>query len=111
MEDGRVLVKEALQIIHGIADNLQGIKDNFAGGDFPAFEADVMKSLDWTKKCQNKVWLRSAEGSNMAEDVLDAAKQLQDHVNSPDVNEKASTYFQKIEHLGKELSYKVSYMT
>lgn len=111
MDDGRELIKEAYGIINSINEGLAEIKSNFAGDDFGTFASAIKNGLDWAKKCQNKVWLRSKEGTEMASVVLEAARRLQDNLNTPQVNSKAVDFSEKVQHLGRELQHKVSFMT
>lgn len=112
MDDGRVIIDETYKIIKGIADTLEEKKDNYSVEVFTSLKNDVNESLNWAKKCRNKVWLRSKEGTDLAQGCLDAANQLNGKLESNEVlSDESYALFMKLESLAKIIATKASVMT
>lgn len=112
MDDGRVIIDETYKIIKGIADTLEGKKDNFTEDIFKSLKNDVNESLNWAKKCRNKVWLRSKEGTDLAQGCLDAANQLNNKLENNEVlSNESYALLMKLESLAKIIATKASVMT
>lgn len=112
MEDGRKIIDETYQVIKGIADGLDEKKQNYSEEVFSGLEQDINDSLNWAKKCRNKVWLRSKEGTDLATGCLEAAKQLQENLeNTNAAADAASSLLLKLEALAKIIATKASVMT
>lgn len=112
MDDGRVIIDETYKIIKGIADNLEEKKGSFAESAFASLKKDVEDSLSWAKKCRNKVWLRSKEGTDMAQGCFDAANALKEKLdNAVTLSDESFALVLKLENLAKIIATKASVMT
>lgn len=112
MDDGRVIIDETYKIIKVIADGLEEKKGNYSDSLFTSLKKDVEDSLTWAKKCRNKVWLRSKEGTDMAQECFNAANTLKEKLDSSEtLSDESYALVLKLENLSKIIATKASVMT
>ena len=112
MSDGREIINETYKKIKAIAEDVEARKAEFSESDYQRLEKEVTSSLDWAKKCRNKVWLRSKEGTDLAQGCLDAALTLESGLESKEgFWDASSSLLYKLENLAKIIATKASVMT
>lgn len=112
MSDGRDIINQAYSTLKEIADVMDLAKENFSDKNFQEYKKEFDESLAWAKKCRNKVWLRSKEGTDLAQGCLDAINELKE--NTDDENKAVQLSFNvkyKLESLAKIIATKASVMT
>jgi hypothetical protein len=83
MADGRQHIEDTYAIISDVASRFDGWKDNLSGDDLAEFEMYLESAQKWVKLCRGKVWLRGKEGTDRAQECLDAARKLQSSLDEP----------------------------
>jgi len=112
MADGRDVVSETYEVIRGIVKELDQNKDSYTADDVAALEDYVGTSLVWVKKCRGKVWLRSKEGTDLANVSLAAANLLKESLGDPSAaKDAARDLFFQTETLGKKVASKAAIVT
>jgi hypothetical protein len=108
MSDGRQIINETYKIIKEVSEELEGQKDN----RFEDLKKDVGVCLKWAQKCQNKVWLRSKEGTDLAQGCRDEAEKLKKHLTDASVApEAALDLSMQLESLAKIIASKATVLT
>jgi hypothetical protein len=108
MNDGRQIINETYKIIKEVIGELEGQRDNH----FEELNKDVGVCLKWAQKCQNKVWLRSKEGTDLAQGCKDEAEKLKKHLNDGSVAiEAALDLSMQLESLAKIIANKATVLT
>jgi hypothetical protein len=108
MADGRQIINETYKIIKEVSEELQGQKDNHSED----LEKDVGICLKWVQKCQNKVWLRSKEGTDLAQGCRDEAERLKENLTDASVAiEAALDLSMQLESLAKIIASKATVLT
>ena len=112
MSDGRQIIDETYNILKEVPAALESQKAAYEGGVYETLRGTVESSLEWAKKCRNKVWLRSKEGTDLAQGCLDYAKELSSSLGQPEkATDAAYSLLYKLEGLAKIISTKASVMT
>ena len=112
MEDGRQVISETYKVIRGIVEGLEQVKKDSPETSFTEVEKYIESSLGWAKKCLNKVWLRSSEGTQLAKGCLDVANELKAKATNPaSALEEAINLSSLLESLAKIIATKASVMT
>ncbi|MGD9570146.1 MAG: hypothetical protein AB7V48_17860 [Sedimentibacter sp.] len=112
MEDGREIIDQTYKTIKGISETLDDRKENYAEAKFLTLRKEVDESLNWAKKCRNKVWLRSKEGTDLAQGCLDVANVFRSMLdNNETISDESYTLLMKLENLAKIIATKASVMT
>jgi hypothetical protein len=112
MEDGRQIISETYKVIRGIAEELEQLKKDSPEASLSDVEQYIESSLSWAKRCLNKVWLRSSEGTQLAKGCLDAANELKAKAANPaSALEEAINLSAKLESLARIIATKASVMT
>ncbi len=112
MADGREIVEEAYKIVVGVSEGLGELKGSFTEETFADFEGSIGSAIKWAKLCRNKVWLRGAEGTGLAQGCLEAAKRLKADLGTPDTaNEDAAALASEFESLARIIATKVQVIT
>lgn len=107
--DGRKLMEEVYLIAKDMLDNLD--TTNYAGKNIEKFRSNISEAAQWAKKSKSKVWLRTKEGTERTNVVLDAAKECRDNFQAPEIDSLAEKFSTLASELGNELYYKVSIIT
>ncbi len=112
MSDGRDIMKETYKIIKKISAEFDSKKEDFSDEKFESTKKELEESLKWAKKNRNSVWLRTAEGTGLAQGCLDEAEKLQEVVDDEKkAADKALDLKIKLESLAKIIATKASVMT
>ncbi|MBW8382511.1 MAG: hypothetical protein K0M69_08345 [Youngiibacter sp.] len=111
MSDGREIIDETYKLIKGIAESLDGSKESYSDENYAELSETISSSVDWAKKCRNKVWLRSKEGTDLAQGCFDSASALKEEIGSTAALEGAASLNYKLESLAKIIATKASVMT
>lgn len=112
MSDGRIIIDDTYKVIKGISEELESKKANFSEDAFAKLAEDVDASLTWAKKCRNKVWLRSLEGTDLATGCFEAANKLKEDLDGGKANaDAASGLLNKLDALARIIATKASVMT
>jgi hypothetical protein len=112
MADGRDLIEETYQIVTEIAGKMDELKDPFPEETFSEFEWEIEASVKWAKLCRRKVWLRGAEGTQMAQGCLTAARKLQGVLDDPPAAVEAATDLSlQLETLARVIATKSQVLT
>ena len=108
MNDGRQIINETYKIIKEVSGELEGQRDNH----FKDLNKDIGVCLKWAQKCQNKVWLRSKEGTDLAQGCKDEAEKLKKHLTDGSVAlEAALDLSMQLESLAKIIASKATVLT
>jgi hypothetical protein len=83
MADGRQHIEDTYGIISDLAGRLDGLKGAFSGDEYAEFEMYLESAQKWVKLCRGKVWLRGKEGTEKAQQCLDAANEIQPSLDDP----------------------------
>ncbi len=83
MADGRQLIEDTRAVILEVANGCDALRDTFTDEEIAEFEVYLEAAQKWVKLCRRKVWLRSQEGTEMAQRCLDAARRLQTSLGDP----------------------------
>ncbi len=112
MSDGRQIIDEVYRVVKGISEKMETKKSIYPDDVFASTTQDVEASLTWAKKCRNKVWLRSKEGTDLAAGCLNAANGLKEKLDdTSSAPGAASELLIKLETLAKIIATKASVMT
>jgi len=112
MSDGRDIINQAYKTVREISKNVEESKKNFSDKESEDFENEVKECVDWAKKCRNKVWLRSKEGTDLAQGCLEAVLDIEKNLkNGEAAVTAAETANFKLESLAKVIATKASVMT
>ena len=111
MSDGREIIDEAYKLVKGIAESLEAFKESYSAEHYTELSESISGSVDWAKKCRNKVWLRSKEGTDLAQGCLDAAAALNESLGKSASLDEAASLNYKLESLAKIIATKASVMT
>ena len=112
MADGRQIINETNKIVKEVSEKLEAVKGKYSEEDFSTLKADVDASLKWVKKCKNKVWLRSKEGTDLARGCLKEAEKLKGGLEDVSTTREAATSLSmQLESLAKIIASKASVMT
>jgi DNA polymerase III sliding clamp (beta) subunit (PCNA family) len=112
MSDGRDIITITYKTVKEISSELDSRREVFTESNFNELKKEVDESLNWAKKCRNKVWLRSKEGTDLAQGCLNVVNELKE--NMDDGSKAAELAFNlkyKLESLAKIISTKASVMT
>lgn len=108
MSDGRQTINETYKIIKEVSEELEGQKDHHSED----LKKDVGVCLKWVQKCQNKVWLRSKEGTELAQGCKDEAVKLKKHLADSSIAlEAALDLSMQLESLAKIIASKATVLT
>lgn len=108
MGDGRQIIDETYKIVKEVSEELEEQKDS----RFEDLKKDVGVCLRWVQKCQNKVWLRSKEGTDLAQGCKDEAEELKKHLTDASVaREAALDLSMRLESLAKIIANKATVLT
>jgi len=106
MEDGRQIIAETYKVIKTLAEEMEKQKTD------PDLEKYIESSLTWAKKCLNKVWLRSKDGTDLARGCLSAANDLKDKLDDQAAALDAAVNLSvQLESLARTIASKASVMT
>jgi len=112
MSDGRDIMKETYKIIKKISAEFDSKKGDFSDEKFETIKKELEESLKWAKKNRNSVWLRTAEGTGLAQGCLDEAEKLQEVIDEEKkAADKVLDLKIKLESLAKIIATKASVMT
>lgn len=112
MSDGRDIMKETYKIIKKISGEIDSKKGNYSDEKFETIKKELEESLNWAKKNRNSVWLRTAEGTGLAQGCLDEAKILEENIDDEkEAVGKTLDLKIKLESLAKIIATKASVMT
>lgn len=112
MADGRQHIEDTRTIILETAAGLDNLEDSYSEEEFAEFEEYLEDAQKWVQMCRRKVWLRGQEGTAMAQGCLDAANQLQAHINEPSIAVEALADLSfKLESLARVLATKSQVLT
>lgn len=112
MSDGRQIIDETYNILKEVPSALESHKAAYEGEAFETLRGTIESSTEWAKKCRNKVWLRSKEGTDLAQGCLDYAKEVSSSLDKPDkATDAAYSLLYKLESLAKIIATKASVMT
>lgn len=112
MSDGREIIAQTYTALKEIASTFDSKKEEFSEKDYRELKKEVDEALIWAKKCRNKVWLRSKEGTDLALGCLNTVKELEESINDGSkASEIAFNIKYKLESLAKIIATKASVMT
>ena len=112
MADGREIIEETYKIVVAISDGLGDLKPTYPEELFGGLEGSTASCLKWAKLCRGKVWLRSAEGTGLAQGCLDVAKELKANLGQPAAaSEAAAALSSQLESLARLIATKAQVLT
>jgi hypothetical protein len=112
MSDGRDIMKETYKIIKNLFGEFESKKEDFSDEKYESVKKELEESLKWAKKNRNSVWLRTAEGTGLAQGCLEEVKKLEEKIDDEkEAANKALDLKIKLESLAKIIATKASVMT
>ncbi len=112
MSDGRDVINQTYKAVKEISTNMEAVRSKFSDQEFESFKIEITECVTWAKKCRNKVWLRSKEGTDLAQGCLNAVEAIETEIqNGAEGLQAAETAKFKLESLAKVISTKASVMT
>lgn len=111
MSDGREIIDETYKLVKGTLESLEGFKESYSEEHYAELLETITGSVEWAKKCRNKVWLRSKEGTDLAQGCLNAAVALNEVMGKSESLDGAASLNYKLESLAKVIATKASVMT
>lgn len=111
MSDGREIIDETYKTAKSIAESLEGLKGSYSDEHYTELSETIAGAVEWAKKCRNKVWLRSKEGTDLAQGCFDSANALKDELGTAAALDGAASLNYKLESLAKVIATKASVMT
>ncbi len=112
MADGRDLIEETVALIGQIAEQLPAVKSHYSDAEYEELQSYLESAGKWADSCRKKVWLRGKEGTDMAQQCLNAARELQGSLDKPAVAlEAAASLSFQLENLARVIATKSQVMT
>jgi hypothetical protein len=112
MADGRTIIEDVRGIIQEVSNGLDDLKETFSDAQFSELEGYVEASSKWVKLCRKKVWLRGKQGTDMAQECLDAATELRASLDDPPAAiDACADLAQQLEVLARLIATKAQVLT
>lgn len=112
MADGRQIIEEVNSLVVDLSKRMAEPDFGFPMEAFTEFKRSVESSAKWVALCRRKVWLRSVEGTSLAQGCLDAANRLHAGLGDPPVaGEAAAVLACRLEALAREIENNAQIIT
>jgi hypothetical protein len=110
--DGREMIEEVVVILGQLPAQVGAVADGYSADQRIELDEILEGAVKWVGMCRKKQWLRGVEGSGLAQGCLDAAKRLQDSVDTPDTAiDEAADLSSQLEKLARLVATKSTVMT
>ena len=112
MADGRDHIEEVHTILVDLVSRLEEQKGNYPDDKLDELQKNLQAAQTHLRSCRKKVWLRSKEGTEMAQKGLEYAQKLQKGYDQPAVAvDAAQNLAAQLESLARLIASKSQVLT